>query len=61
MYLDDIAVISKSPPDHSKKVRHVLRLLYKAGVTLRLHKCKLFVEIIDYLGYVVRLDRPELA
>lgn len=47
--------------DHIGQVQHVLRLLYKAGVTLDLKKYQLFAETIDYLSLVIRRGRLEHA
>lgn len=49
--------LSKMFHDHIEQVWCILRLLYKAGTTLNLKKCKFFVKTIDYLGHVIRLDR----
>lgn len=61
VYLYDIVVISKSPVNHIEQIRHMLRVLYKAGTKLKLNKCKFFVETIDYLSHIVRFSRIELA
>lgn len=36
-------------------------LFKKTGVILKLRKCKLFTETIDYLGYVIPPRRPKIA
>lgn len=36
-------------------------LLCKAGVMIKLKKSRLFAEIIDYLGHVIRPDHLKLA
>lgn len=60
-YLEDIAVFSKSPQDHIEQMRSVLKLLYKAGGTLSLKKCRLFAENINYLRHVIWTGRFEPA
>lgn len=61
VHFDEIVVLSKSPADHIEKVWCVLGLLYEASVTLKLKKYKFFAERIDYLGFVIRPGRFELA
>lgn len=58
---EDIVVFSKSPRHHLKKVRRVLRLLYELRVTPKLRKCKLFAELTDYFGHVIRPGRLKPA
>lgn len=59
--LDDIFVFSQSQADHFEQVRLVRLLLYKAGVTLKLKKCKLFADTIDYLDHVIPPGHLELV
>lgn len=61
VYLDEIVVYRKSHQDHNKQALGVLRLPYKAGVTLKLKKWNRFAETIDYLAQVALLGRPKLA
>lgn len=41
-YLDDLVLYSMSPQDHTEPVRRVLKLLYKAGATLKLMSLQAF-------------------
>lgn len=61
VYLYDIVMLLKSPYDLVEEVARVLRLLYKAGDTLMLKKCKFCTEKIVYLNHVRRPVRLELA
>lgn len=57
----DIFMFSRSPQDHIDQVRYVLRLLYRAGVTLKLKRYKFFAEVIDHSGQFIRPVCVELA
>lgn len=61
VYAVNIVVFSKLAANYIEQVRRVLRLLYEAGVTPKLKKCRLFAENMDYIGRVIRLTRLELA
>ena len=61
VYLDDVIIYSKTVSDHFNHVRVVLSMLQKAGVSLKLAKCKFFDASVDYLGHVVRPGQLEVA
>lgn len=44
IYLNDIAVFSKTPEDHIEHTGKVLTLLRDFGVTLKLNKCAFFTN-----------------
>jgi hypothetical protein len=54
VYLDDVIVLSGSRSAHLTHVAEVLTLLGNAGLSLKLKKCHLFSETVDYLGHVIR-------
>jgi hypothetical protein len=54
VYLDGLIVFSGSRSAHVVHVAEVLTLLGNAGLSLKLKKCYLFSEIIDYLRHVIR-------
>lgn len=49
LYVEDLIVFSNSPADHIEHVWRVLRLLYEAGVTIGLKKCRTFLRILSTL------------
>ena len=57
IYLDDVIVYSKTEEENIGHVDHVQRLLRKAGVTLRLPKCRLFRTTVEYLGHEIKPGR----
>jgi Reverse transcriptase (RNA-dependent DNA polymerase) len=54
VHLDDVIIFSSSRDMHLKHVNEALNLLGKAGLSLKLIKCHLFKEAVDYLGHVIR-------
>jgi len=54
VYLEDLIVFSRTVGDHIRHLREILLLLEKSGVSLKLSKCHLFQQEVEYLGHVVR-------
>ncbi|GBL85448.1 hypothetical protein AVEN_34629-1 [Araneus ventricosus] len=55
-YLDDIAIFSNSHDTDKYYLRHmsaVLRRIQKAGLTIKLSKCKYTQSEVKYIGHVV--------
>ena len=61
IYLDDVIVFSKNVEQHLKDVDVVLKLLGKAGVSLKLKKCEFFQPKVNYLGHVVTPGKLSIA
>jgi Reverse transcriptase (RNA-dependent DNA polymerase) len=55
-YLDDIILFSKSVEDHLSQLRQVLDLHRQFGMKLKLSKCKVLQEQVEYLGHLVSED-----
>ena len=52
-YLDDIIVFSKTPEEHTERLRGVFEKLSAAGLRLKPSKCKFFKSQVTYLGHIV--------
>ena len=52
-YIDDVVVYSKSWEEHLQHLRKVFHCLQKAGLTLKLPKCRFGLNKVDYLGHVI--------
>ena len=61
IYLDDVIVFSRTEGEHLVQVDQVLTLLRKAGVTLKLSKCKFFQNKVDYLGHIILPGKLAIA
>jgi Reverse transcriptase (RNA-dependent DNA polymerase) len=59
--LDDVIIFSSSRDKHLKHVNEALKLLGKAGLSLKLIKCHFFKEAVDYLGHVIRPGKLAVA
>lgn len=55
-YMDDVIIPSKTVEDGLTKLREVFILFQNAGLTLKLAKCRFFMQTIDYLGFEVNED-----
>ena len=56
IYLDDILIYSKNDEDHEKYMRQVLQRLREYKLYVRLLKCIFFIDIIEYLEYIIEPD-----
>lgn len=61
VYLDDVIIFSKSVDEHFSHVSTGLQLFKSAGVSLKLKKCSLFTNKVDYLGHVIRPGKLQVA
>lgn len=52
-YLDDIIIPSKSVEDGLEKLRLVLQSLRDSGLTIKLEKCRFFMQKLEYLGFEI--------
>jgi hypothetical protein len=55
--LDDVIIFSSSRDMRLKHVNEALNLFGKAGLSLKLIKCHLFKEAVDYPGDVIRTGK----
>ena len=53
VYLDDVLIFSKSHEEHLKHLDIVLALLAENQLTLKLSKCHIGKQQLDYLGHVI--------
>jgi ribonuclease HI len=53
VYLDDIAILSKTPEEHVKHVEMTLKLLHDAKLLVKLRKCHFFQPEIKFLGHIL--------
>lgn len=53
VYLDDVFVMSEMPLQHIEQVATVLRMVSSAGLTLKLKKCFIFTDAIDFIGHTI--------
>ncbi|PAA84717.1 hypothetical protein BOX15_Mlig028849g1 [Macrostomum lignano] len=51
--IDDILVAGKNSEDHLSNLREVLNRLRKAGLRLKLEKCRFFESGVEYLGSLI--------
>ena len=51
-YLDNILIYSNNMSKHYQHVKKVLKCLYKAGLYVKVEKCKFHSKLVEYLGYI---------
>jgi transposase InsO family protein len=52
-YIDDIIVFSATYQEHIQNLKEVFRCLHKAGLVIKLEKCRFFQKQVQYLGHVI--------
>ena len=52
-YLDDVLIYSKTVKEHIVHIELVLKLHAQVGMKLKLKKCSVFRDRVDYLGHSV--------
>lgn len=55
------SIFSKTLEEYLTHIYEVLRLLMKAGVTIKLKKCQFYDKRIDYLGHVIARGKQQVA
>lgn len=61
VYLEDLKILLQTRDKHINHVWWALTQLKDACLTLNLKKCKIFPNIIDYLGRVIRSGHREVS
>ena len=56
-YLDDIIIYSSTPEEHLEHIRTVFEKLQDAKLSMKLSKCHFFAKEIQYLGYILGMER----
>ncbi len=61
VYLDDVIIYSNSEREHIDPVDQVLRILRRAGLSLKFRKIHFFKKSVNYLGHTIRPGKLEIA
>ena len=61
VYLDDILIFSKSWTEHQEHVCQVFERLNKHGFCVKISKCELFLERVEFLGHQVSAKGVEVT
>lgn len=56
VYMDDVLIPAKDFEEGLTRLEEVLSLLREGGLTLKLNKCKFFLNKIDYLGFEISAE-----
>jgi hypothetical protein len=61
IYTDDIVIFSNSMEEHKVNTRLVLEIFHEVDIIISIKKSSLFVEKIEFLGYIVSSDGLEVV
>ena len=53
VYVDDIIIFSKNLNEHISHLKQVFTLLQKAGMKIKVQKCRFARQEVEYLGHIV--------
>ena len=61
IYLDDILIYLEDTIQHKEHVKEVLQRLRKNGLYAAAPKCEFHKESVEYLGFIISVDRLHMA
>jgi hypothetical protein len=61
VYTDDIAIFSNSMEEYKVNTRLILEVLHEVDIIISIKKSSLFIEKIEFLGYIVSSDGLEVV
>lgn len=61
VYVDDVILYSNSFGHHLGPVDEILTTIAKVGVTLKMKKCTLFIDKVQYIVHVIRAAKREVS
>ena len=56
VYIDDIIIFSETLTLHIEHLREVFELLKKAGMKVKIQKCRFAQKSVEYLGHIVSAE-----
>ncbi|KAF9761705.1 Retrovirus-related Pol polyprotein from transposon 17.6 [Nosema granulosis] len=56
VYMDDIAIYSKTKEEHTRHIKQVLKIIEEDGLKLNKEKCEFGKKEIHILGHVINDD-----
>jgi hypothetical protein len=60
IYLDNILILSENPTSYIETVREILERLRENKLFVNLKKYDFGINIIEFLGFIVRPNRTEI-
>jgi hypothetical protein len=61
VYLDDILIYTKTMEEHCMLVTQVFSILQKEGLAVVAHKSFFHVQEVEFLGYIINVNRVEMS
>ena len=61
VYLNDILIYLKNKNSYVKHVKQVLNLFKKYDLYVKLNKCKLFKNFIEYFDFIIKNDEISMT
>jgi hypothetical protein len=59
-YLDDILIYLINEKNYIKQINLILETLKKAGIRINRPKCTFYAKKVEFLGYIIGLDKIKI-
>jgi hypothetical protein len=61
IYTDDIAIFSNSMEEYKVNIHLILEIFHEIDIIISIKKSLLFIEKIEFLGYIISSDGLEVV
>jgi hypothetical protein len=60
IYIDDITIFSNSMEEYKVNIHLILEIFHEIDIIISIKKSSLFIEKIEFLGYIISSDGLEV-
>jgi len=60
IYIDDITIFSNSMEEYKVNIHLILEIFHEIDIIVSIKKSSLFIEKIEFLGYIISSDGLEI-
>ena len=60
IYIDDIIIFSNSIKKYKINIHLILKIFYKIDIIISIKKSSLFIEKIEFLGYIILSNKLKI-
>jgi hypothetical protein len=61
IYIDDITIFSNSMKEYKVNIHLILEIFHEIDIIISIKKSSLFIEKIEFLGYIISSDGLEIV
>ena len=60
-YVDDLIIFSKNVSEHLGHLEEIVKIHARAGMKIKLRKCKIFANSVNYLGHMITAEGIQMV